>query len=75
MNSTMYEYFSNRPYHLGECLLHINKRKITDINKFGKIKKHIDVNGDNKRLWEHDFKSGKDCLHEQHNSIPLLVEG
>ena len=73
MDSPIYEYFSNRPYHLGECLLHIKKRVITDINKFGVVKKKIDINGDNKRLWDKDFNCGKDCLKESHESKPLMV--
>jgi hypothetical protein len=72
---SLYEYFSDRPYHLGECLLHNKKRKITDINVFGKTKKHIDVNGDNKRIWSDEFKTGKDCLKECHTSKPIFIEG
>lgn len=75
MNSDQYEYFTERPYHLGECLLHNKKRKISDINVFGKTKKHIDVNGDNKRIWEKEFNSGKDCLKECHESKPIFSEG
>lgn len=74
MDSTIYEYFANRPYHLGECLLHNKKRVITDINKFGKVKKTIDINGDNKRLWDNEFKNGKECLKVLHESKPLLME-
>lgn len=74
MDSSIYEYFTNRPYHLGECLLHVKKRKITDINKFAQIKKQIDINGDKKRMWEKEFICGKDCLKELHNSKPVLVE-
>ena len=74
MDSNIYEYFSNRPYHLGECLMHINKRKITDVNKFGQTKKHIDINGDNKRIWDKEFKTGKDCLTMMHESMPIQFE-
>lgn len=73
MDSDIYEYLINRPYHLGECLMHVNKRSITDINKFGVTKKHIDINGDNKRIWEKDFVNGKKCLIEAHESNPILV--
>lgn len=69
----LYEYISSRPFHLGECLLHNKKRKIGDINTFGTVKKHIDINGDNKRIWEKDFKTGKDCLKEMHESKPILI--
>lgn len=75
LTPSIYEYFTERPYHLGECLLHNKKRKIEDINVFGKTTKHIDVNGDNKRIWEKEFKSGKDCLKEMHESKPILSEG
>ncbi len=71
---TLYEYFTNRPYHLGECLLHNKKRKITDINTFGKTKKHIDINGDNKRIWDKDFTCGKDVLKECIESKPIFSE-
>ncbi len=72
MNGTEYEYFSERPYHLGECLLHIHKRKITDLNVFAKVKKKININGDDKRVWEKDFMRGKDCLTESHDSLPII---
>jgi len=75
MNTTEYEYFTERPYHLGECLLHIHKRKITDLNVFAQVKKKIDINGDNKRIWEKDFARGKDCLTESHDSLPIIYEG
>lgn len=73
LTPSIYEYIANRPYHLGECLLHNKKRKITDINKFGKVKKHIDINGDKKRMWDKEFNSGKDCLKESHDSKPMMV--
>jgi hypothetical protein len=75
MDSDIYDYVSSRPYHLGECLLHYKKRSLEDINTFGIFQKHIDVNGDEKRLWDKDFNIGKDCLKEMHESKPLMVEG
>jgi hypothetical protein len=74
MDTTKYEYFTERPYHLGECLLHVKKRKIEDMNIFASVPKHIDINGDNKRMWEKEFKKGKDCLKELHSSIPLVYK-
>jgi hypothetical protein len=73
MDNTLYEYYTSRPYHLGECIAHRKKRKIEDVNIFGKMKKTIDINGDNKRVWDKDFINGKKCLEENHNSYPLLV--
>ena len=73
LNSDKYEYSTNRPYHLGECLLHCKKRRVEDLNIFGEQKKTIDINGDTKRVWEKDFKTGKDCLKEAHDSLPLVI--
>jgi hypothetical protein len=69
----VYHYSSKRPYHLGECLIHTKTRSIKDINVFGVIMKSIDINGDNKRIWSDEFKNGKDCLKEQHDSNPIMV--
>lgn len=73
LNTTEYKYNTIRPCHLGECLLHHKKRKIADLNIFAEVEKTININGDNKRLWEKMFKTGKDCLKEAHSSIPLMV--
>lgn len=75
LDGTKYEYYTQRPYHLGECLTHLKKRKIKDLNTFGQIKKTIDINGDNKRVWEKDFENGKQCLKELHESMPIVYEG
>ena len=75
LTPTLYEYIVNRPFHLGECLLHVNKRSVKDINVFAKTIKHIDINGDNKRIWDDEFNSGKECLTKLHESKPILVEG
>jgi hypothetical protein len=72
-NNTVYEYFTERPYHLGECITHRLKRSISDLNKFGKVKKSIDVNGDSKRIWDKSFKNGKECLEEYHSSLPIMI--
>ncbi len=74
MNGDKYTYYTERPYHLGECLTHVKTRKITDLNIFAQVEKSIDINGDNKRVWEKKFKRGKDCLTESHESLPLMIK-
>lgn len=74
LTPAMYQYKTKRPYHLGECIAHNKSRSMKDINVFGEIKKTIDINGDNKRVWDKNFNCGKDCLKEQHNSYPILME-
>ena len=73
MNTPEYNYTTKRPYHLGECLLHVNKRNIEDLNVFGEVEKSINVNGDRKRLWDKDFINGKTALKESIQSVPLVV--
>jgi hypothetical protein len=70
---TIYKYETNRPYHLGECLLHTKSRTINDLNIFAKVEKSININGDKKRIWKSEFKNGKDCLKRNIQSMPLLV--
>jgi hypothetical protein len=74
MEEEQYTYTTNRPYHLGECLLHKKARKIADLNVFGTETKHININGDKKRYWFDSFKNGRECLKKQLTSIPLVVE-
>jgi len=74
MESAEYKYKTSRPYHLGECLLHKKARRIDDLNIFGEVEKSIHVNGDKKRFWFNEFRSGKECLKTQINSLPLKVE-
>ncbi len=73
MDSDTYEYYTKRPYHLGECLLHKKVRKIEDLNIFGEVKKSIKINGDRKRVWEKDFTNGKDSLRNSIASMPLWI--
>jgi len=73
LSPEIYDYTVKRPHHLGECLMHTKKRTMKDINVFEESLKHVNINGDNKRVWEKDFESGKDCLKELHESKPIMV--
>lgn len=73
MNTPEYHYTTKRPYHLGECLLHIKKRTIEDLNVFGDVEKSININGDRKRIWDKNFINGKQALKENIMSLPLVV--
>jgi hypothetical protein len=74
LDGTIYEYFTYRPYHLGECLVHNKTLNIKDnLNIWDKVLKTIDINGDIKRVWKKDFKSGKDCLKENILSVPIKI--
>jgi hypothetical protein len=68
-----YKYFTNRVYHLGECIRHTKKRDIRDINIFSVSEKSLNINGDAKRIWERPFKNGKDVLENQITSKPVLI--
>ena len=72
-NETVYKYETYRPNHLGECLLHTKTKSIKDLNIFVKNKKSIKINGDMKRVWNDEFKNGRDCLKRNIQSMPLLV--
>ena len=72
-NDTLYHYETERPYHLGECLLHTKKRTLYDLNMFAKVPKTINVNGDKKRIWKTEFKNGLDCLKRNISSMPILI--
>jgi hypothetical protein len=72
-NETTFQYARERPYHLGECLTHIKKRTIEDINIFKKHTKKIKLNGDNKRIWDRPFKNAKDATENSINSIPIKI--
>jgi hypothetical protein len=75
MKSTeqIYKYETYRPNHLGECLTHTKTKSINDLNIFRKEKKSIKINGDLKRVWNSEFKNGRDCLKRNIQSMPLLV--
>lgn len=72
---TLYKYTTKRVYHLGECLLHKTKRKLADLNIFDDVEKTVNINGDKKRMWNSEFKSGSDCLQRNMNSEPLFIGG
>jgi hypothetical protein len=73
MNGPTYKYKSYRPTHLGESLIHINKHTKEDINIWTEVEREINVNGDRKRIWDSEFKSGKDCLKRSINSFPQRI--
>lgn len=74
-DTTEYKYTTKRVYHLGECLLHKSKRKLADLNIFDDVEKTVNINGDKKRMWNSDFKSGNDCLQRNMNSEPIFITG
>lgn len=74
LNGTEYKYYTERPDHLGECIAHKHTKDIKkNLNVFSKHEKTIDINGDSKRVWEKDFKTGKECLKECHSSLPIMM--
>jgi hypothetical protein len=72
-DTTEYHYTTQRPYHLGECLLHVHKKNKEMINVFYDVEKTIDINGDRKRLWQREFKNGRDALKNCIKSIPMVI--
>lgn len=75
INETIYEYETVRVYHLGECLTHSKTLDVSKINIFDKVKKSIDINSDEKRIWDRQFKSGVDAMNNIIESKPLYLEG
>lgn len=74
MDDTVYKYITYRPHHLGECLTHDKSLNIKQhLNVFSKVEKSININGDIKRVWNKDFISGKQCMKENIDSVPILV--
>jgi hypothetical protein len=73
-DSLIYRYISERPLHLGECLLQKNKHTLDDINIFSLVKKKINLNGDMKRIWDRPFSSAKDALENNISSLPILIK-
>jgi hypothetical protein len=73
MKGKTYQYTSNRPVHLGEALIHNKKYTKENINVWEEINREININGDAKRIWDNEFKSGKDCLKRNINSLPHEV--
>lgn len=72
-DSLIYEYYKERPLHLGECLIHKKVKKIEDINIFKMEKKEIKFNGDLKRIWKRDFLNANDILTNYIESMPIVV--
>jgi len=74
LDGSKYKYFTERPDHLGECIAHRKTKTIEkNLNVFSSHEKTIDINGDSKRVWEKNFVSGKKCLEEMHESLPIMI--
>ena len=75
IDTVEYKYTTKRVYHLGECLLHNKKRKLSDLNIFTNQEKILNLNGDKKRMWNEDFKTGAETLIKSMNSEPIFIGG
>lgn len=74
LDGQIYKYYTERPDHLGECIMHRKTKTIEkNLNIFSSHEKSIDINGDSKRVWDKEFESGKSCLKEMHESLPIMV--
>jgi hypothetical protein len=75
VDTTEYKYTTRRVFHLGECLLHHKKRKLSDMNTFTNEEKIMDLNADKKRMWNDRFNSGAESLIKNMNSEPIFIGG
>jgi len=73
-NLTEYPILTNRPLTFIEVLLHHLKHNIEKINQFVDITYTIDLNKDYKRIWEDEFKCGKELFEKSIDSIPLILQ-
>ena len=74
MEGSTYTYYTKRPAHLGECIAHVKTKTIAkNLNVFMQSEREVNINSDEKRVWNKNFRNGKACLKESHNSNPVMV--
>ena len=66
-------FWKTRPIHLNECLMHVNKRSLFDLNLFQKVGRRLNVNTDKKHYWTIEYKNFKDLLKHPSYAIPYDV--
>jgi len=69
-----YPIIMNRPLTFIEVLLHHIKHNIEDINVFVDMEYNININKDHKRLWNGEFKTGKELFTKEIDSNPLIMD-
>lgn len=66
-------FWKTRPIHLNECLMHINKRSLYDLNLFQKVGRKLTVNTDKKHHWSIKYNNFKELLKNTSYAISLNV--
>lgn len=56
----------SRPIQLNECLMHVHKKTLADLNVFQNVGRKLSVNTDKKHIWSREYTNFKELL--KHNS-------
>jgi len=70
---TVYKGTVKRPLHLIESLLHSKKYSIDNVNVWMPEQRTLDINRDQKRIWDAEFNNGGELWTKSINSHPLYV--
>ena len=67
-NKTIIDIQKYKPFKLKESRTHLE-----DLNNFSYVLKQLNINSDNKRIWDRDFENCNDALNSQIDSKPIVL--
>ena len=70
---TNYPITISRPLNLGECLTQVKTKSPDMINTWFEYTYDIDINRDQKRIWQGEFKQGGDIFSTSLDSRPIIL--
>lgn len=64
----------SRPIQLNECIMHVHKKDLHDLNKFQDVGRRLSVNTDKKHIWSIEYKNFKELLKHKSYSTSFTVK-
>lgn len=64
----------SRPIQLNECIMHVHKKSLHDLNTFQDVGRRLSVNTDKKHLWSKEYKSFKELLRHKSYATSFNVK-
>lgn len=64
-NESEIMFTKSRPIHLNECIVHVHKKTLDDLNVFQNVGRKLSVNTDKKHIWSKTYENFKELLNNK----------
>ena len=73
-NESEIMFYKSRPIHLNECLMHVHKKTLDDLNCFQDVGRKLSVNTDKKHIWSKEYSNFKELLKSNSYASSFTVD-